>query len=250
MRAPALLGARSKAAAVAVAVVTATMTAAAPAAAEAAPVHHSVFTAPYSAASTSTQTDCPAGADLCTADVVGGTSGVFQLSSEVARGAVATAAGNDITAAFGSVRQRIKVPRGVSRLTVDMTFEAVDLAVRADSTVGTAQADVAVLSIAPSGYCASCTVTEGRAVLARSLKRSGVPLPGDTTGPRAVITLTITAPPGSSLPARALDVAGVAASTAALLDDSCPLCGAVPGRAGSAASSAGVTLTEMRASFA
>jgi hypothetical protein len=68
-------------------------------------------------------------------------------------------------------------------------------------------------------------------------------------GPDAVVTLTITSPPGSTLPSGPLYVMGSAVSMSSLANNRPNCLGCLEGRAGSASSSATVTLQQMTVSF-
>ncbi len=225
-----------------------------------------VFTAPYTRGNPGTVTDCYAGADVCSATGRGGAAGVFDVASNVTRKDPVTAGTCPITdgeepyppcdAAYGfaNASQRIKVPTGVSQATVKMTFRASAMEPpHAEASRGWAYAALLAHAHASSGYCGSaavCTAKQGSATLASSRDPLALlGLPSNDVGPDAVVTLTITAPAGSTLPSGPLYVVGSATSISILGNDSSSGLTGLGGRAGSASSSATITLERMTVSF-
>ena len=212
-----------------------------------------VFTAPYSRGNPGTVTDCFAGADVCSATATGGAAGIFDVASEVTRNDPTAEGELDIAYGFANASQSIKVPKGAAQVTVTMSFHATDMKTSAGASRGRASAALLVFADARSDYCTSeseCTATQGSATLARSSDSGGLPSPSDGVGPDAAVTLTITAPAGSALPTRPLFVIGSAVSISSLANEpSCLTCVALGGRAGSASSSARISLDQMRVTF-
>lgn len=216
-----------------------------------------VFTAPYTRGNPGSVTDCSPGADVCSASGDGGAAGVFNIASEVTRNEAITAEHVDIAYGFASAVQRIKVPTGVSQITVNMTFHSSQMATDADASRGWADTSLLVFADASEGYCRSaneCTATQGKATLASSYDNAGFiglpPPPSEDVGPDAVATLTISAPSASTLPNRPLYVVGSAVSLSALGHGmECLNCLDELGHAGRASSSATVTLQQMTVSF-
>ncbi len=225
-----------------------------------------VFTAPYSRGNPGTVTDCFAGADVCSASGTGGAAGVFDVASNVTRndpvtdGTCPTPDGVepyppcDIAYGFANASQRIKVPAGVSQATVKMTFHGSGIKRSANAERGWASTALLVYARASSDYCSSaqvCTATPGSATLASSDSPGGLLdlSPSNDVGPDAVVTLMITSPSGSKLPSGALYVGGSAVSLSSLSNREPNCLGCEEGRAGSASSSATVTLQQMTVSF-
>ncbi len=227
--------------------------------------HGSSFTAPYTRGNPGTVTDCYAGADVCTASGTGGAAGIFDVASNVTRndpvsaGTCPTPDGEepyppcDLAYGFASASQRIKVPAGVSQVTVKMAFHGSRMKASANRARGWASSALIVFADASPGYCrsaAECTAKQGSATLLSS--RDPLPLlgpPSNDVGPDAVVTLTITSPPGSTLPSGPLYVGGSAVSISSLANNDANCLGCLEGRAGSASSSARVTLEQMTVSF-
>ncbi len=220
----------------------------------------SAFTAPYTRGNPGTVTDCYAGADVCSASGTGGAAGVFDIASNVTRRNPVTAGTSDscceprdLVYGFANASQRIKVPTGVTQATVTMRFHASDPETYAEASHGWASSALMVFADASSGYCGSaaeCTAKQGSATLKSS--RDPSPLlgpPSNDVGPDAVVTLTITSPSGSTLPTRPLYVIGSAVSISSLTNNPPNCLGCLEGRAGSASSSATVTLQQMTVSF-